>query len=139
MVEVNNTIYGVGDRSYKLAGELPGIIKLVNDFYMNMDTLSKAKNIRSLHSKDLSDSKIKLSYFLSGWLGGPKLYAKHYGSINIPMAHKHLKVGIEETEAWLLCMKKSVDNQPYEDAFKIYLMTQLRVPAERIRMLSNNQ
>ena len=48
MVEVNNTIYGVGDRSYKLAGELPGIIKLVNDFYMNMDTLSKAKNIRSL-------------------------------------------------------------------------------------------
>ena len=136
-MESNNVGYGIGDSSYKMAGELPGIIKLVNDFYDNMDTLSKAKNIRSMHSTDLSDSKKKLSYFLSGWLGGPKLYTKHYGSINIPMAHKHLKVGIEESEAWLLCMKKSVDNQPYEKAFKLYLMDQLSVPAERIRMIAN--
>jgi len=78
----------------------------------------------------------ELSYFLSGWLGGPKLYAENYGSISIPQAHKHLSLGADESEAWLLCMQKAIDEQPYEAAFKIYLIEQLRVPAERIWMVS---
>jgi hemoglobin len=89
-----------------------------------------------MHQDDLSLSSKKLAYFLSGWLGGPKLYAEHFGSINIPLSHKHLSVGLDETEAWLLCMQKAVDNQNYESQFKLYLMEQLRVPAERIRQVS---
>ena len=130
--------YGVGDCSYKMAGELAGITQLVNAFYDNMDALKEAENIRGMHSKDLSASRKKLAYFLSGWLGGPKLYAEHFGSINIPQAHKHLHVGIEQSDAWLLCMQKAVDKQPYEASFKIYLMQQLRVPADRIRMVSGS-
>jgi hemoglobin len=45
-----------------------------------------------------------------------------------------LSIGVEETEAWMLCMQKAVDEQPYEDSFKHYLIKQLRVPAERIRL-----
>nr|WP_041767403.1 group II truncated hemoglobin [Psychromonas ingrahamii] len=131
-----NCEYGVGDNPYIMAGQLSGITKLVDDFYNNMDVFSTSKKIRDMHSSDLSESRKKLSYFLSGWLGGPKLYTEHYGSINIPLAHKHLSVGIEESEAWLLCMQKAVDQQPYEPSFKVYLMAQLRVPAERIRTVS---
>jgi len=130
--------YGVGDNSYAMAGELSGITKLIDEFYRNMDAFSESKKIRDMHPGDLSESRKKLSYFLSGWLGGPKLYAECYGSINIPLAHKHLSVGIEESEAWLFCMQKAIDKQPYEAAFKIYLMKQLRVPAERIRMASTS-
>lgn len=136
-MNIKSDEYGVGDNSYKMAGELIGITKLVNEFYDNMNIFSESENIRNMHSDDLTESRIKLSYFLSGWLGGPKLYLKHYGSINIPMTHKHLKIGAEESEAWLLCMQKSVDNQPYEASFKIYLMEQLRIPAERIRIVSS--
>ncbi|TMM43983.1 group II truncated hemoglobin [Colwellia ponticola] len=128
--------YGVGDNSYVMAGKLPGITQLVDEFYRNMDTFSESKKIRDMHSSDLSESGKKLAYFLSGWLGGPKLYAEHYGRINIPQAHKHLSVGVEESEAWLLCMEKAIEKQPYEAAFKVYLLEQLRVPAERIRMVS---
>lgn len=130
--------YGVKDNSYKMAGKLLGITQLVNEFYNNMATFSESKKIRDMHPEDLSLSKQKLTYFLSGWLGGPKLYTEHFGSINIPLAHKHLSVGVDESEAWLLCMKKAVDNQNYEPSFKVYLMEQLRVPAERIRMVSAN-
>ncbi|WP_342665422.1 globin [Psychromonas arctica] len=94
--------YGVGDNSYTMAGKLAGISKLVDDFYINMDNFPEAKKVRSMHSSDLFESKKKLAYFLSGWLGGPKLYAEHYGSINIPAAHQHLSVGVEESNAWLL-------------------------------------
>lgn len=130
--------YGVKDNSYKMAGELLGITQLVNEFYNNMATFKASKKIRDMHPEDLSLSKQKLTYFLSGWLGGPKLYAQHFGSINIPFAHKHMSIGHEESEAWLFCMQKAVDQQNYESAFKKYLMEQLRVPAERIRMISAN-
>jgi hemoglobin len=101
-----------------------------------MNAFSTSEKIRDMHPSNLSESRKKLSYFLSGWLGGPKLYAETYGSINIPLAHKHLSVGIEESEAWLFCMQKAVDAQDYEETFKVYLMAQLRVPAERISMVS---
>jgi hemoglobin len=128
--------FGVGDKSYTMAGKLSGITKLVDEFYNNMNAFSVYKKIRDMHPSDLSESRQKLSYFLSGWLGGPKLYAEKYGSINIPLAHKHLSVGVEESEAWLLCMQKAVNSQDYEETFKVYLMEQLSVPAERIRMVS---
>lgn len=127
--------YGVGDNSYKMAGELPGITDLVDEFYNNMEAFSESKKILDMHPGDLSESRKKLSYFLSGWLGGPKLYSKNWGPISIPSAHKHLSVGIEESEAWLLCMEKAIEKQPYEEPFKVYLLEQLRVPAERIRQV----
>lgn len=126
--------YGVSDSSYQAAGELAGITKLVDAFYDFMDELPEAKNIRSMHKNDLADSRKKLAYFLSGWLGGPRLYAEHFGSINIPFAHRHLSVGSEERDAWILCMQKAVALQPYDEAFKEYLIKQLKVPAERIRV-----
>ena len=37
----------------------------------------------------------------------------------------------------MLCMQKAVDEQPYEESFKVYLIEQLRVPAERILSACN--
>jgi hemoglobin len=125
--------YGAGDNSYQAAGELVGITRLVDDFYDNMDLFPEAKIIRDMHPSDLTESRKKLVYFLSGWLGGPRIYAATFGSLSIPGAHQHLPVGKDESEAWLHCMQKALETQPYEEAFKMYLITQLRVPAERIR------
>ena len=35
-MNIQSDEYGVGDNSYKMAGELVGITKLVNEFYDNM-------------------------------------------------------------------------------------------------------
>jgi len=44
-----------------------------------------------------------------------------------------LDIGVEERDAWLLCMEESLKVQPYEADFKIYLIEQLFVPADRSR------
>ena len=134
MMNVDESKFGVGDYSYQMAGEISGLTKLVNLFYDNMESLPEAQVIRSMHPSDLSSARQKLAYFLSGWLGGPKLYSENYGPINIPGAHRHLSVGVEERDAWMLCMAKAVELQPYDEAFKKYLIAQLSVPAERIRV-----
>ncbi len=121
---------------YQAAGGLDGLTKLVNEFYVNMDTLPEAKTIRSMHPKDLSEARKKLTYFLSGWLGGPMLFQQHYGPINIPGAHKRFPIGYEERDAWLLCMQRALAVQPFSTELKDYLLRTLSIPAERIRQVN---
>ncbi len=118
---------------YLAAGELAGITRLVDEFYVNMDTLPEAKTIRNMHPEDLTESRKKLTYFLSGWLGGPRLFQQHYGPISIPGAHKRFPIGYEERDAWLLCMQRALAVQPYSDELKDYLLAALSIPAERVR------
>lgn len=125
-------LFGFEDTSFQAAGGIKGIQKLVKAFYRHMDRLPEAKALRAMHAEDLTESEEKLGRFLCGWLGGPKLYQEKYGPINIPRAHAHLHITPETKEAWLLCMKKAVTQQPYSVKFANYLMQQFRIPADRI-------
>ena len=131
--------YGVDDASFQAAGGQAGIKKLVERFYEVMDELPEARVIRDMHPGDLTVTIDKLFCFLCGWLGGEKLFSKKYGPIMIPRAHAHLDIGERERDAWLACMKIAVEEQDYAADFKIYLMEQLFVPAERCRIVSQKR
>lgn len=126
--------YGEGDASFQAAGGIEGITALVDRFYAWMDELPQAQEIRRMHPDDLAVSKDKLARFLCGWLGGPKRYQEAYGPISIPGAHARFPIGSAERDAWLECMRRAIDEQPYAEAFKAYLLRQLAVPAERVRV-----
>ena len=128
--------YGFEDTSFKAAGGFEGIQKLVKSFYEFMNQLPEAKKIRAMHAEDLSLIDDKLTHFLCYWLGGPRRYRDKHGPISIPVVHIHLAVGEEERDAWLTCMQKAVVLQDYKPSFKIYLMEQFAIPAERIRVTS---
>lgn len=138
-MQLNEHDYGVGSNSYEAAGELAGITALVDVFYANMESFADAATIRTMHPQNLTKSRKKLAYFLSGWLGGPRLYAEHYGDISIPAFHKNFPIGEAERDAWLLCMHKAISVQPYAASFKEYLFAQLKIPAERIRQASEGK
>ncbi|MBL4760819.1 MAG: hypothetical protein JKY80_08235, partial [Mariprofundaceae bacterium] len=71
--------YGEGSASYDAAGGLLGLQQLVKDFYDVMCRNPDYVVIRNMHPKDLRLSEDKLVCFLSGWLGGERLFAKKYG------------------------------------------------------------
>ena len=123
---------GVGDASYQAAGGIDGLRRLVADFYRIMDEWPGAARIRAMHPEDLDTSADKLACFLSGWLGGPRLFAERYGSIAIPAFHAQWPIDEAQAEAWLTCMAQAIARQDYAPAFAEYLLTQLRVPARRI-------
>ena len=130
--------YGDGDTSFRAAGGIPGITRLVDDFYRLMDVLPEARDIRSMHPADLGESRDKLARFLCGWLGGANRYEPKYGPIRIPMAHQHLRIGAAERDAWLLCMQHAIAMQDYAPKFAAYLLMQLRVPAQRVMDVSRD-
>ncbi|MCP9451187.1 MAG: group II truncated hemoglobin [Nitrospira sp.] len=124
---------------YQAAGGLEGITKLMDEFYANMERLPEAQVIRAMHPADLTESRKKLTYFLCGWLGGPKLFQQHYGPISIPGAHKRFPIGYEERDAWLLCMQRALAAQPYSSELKDYLLAALSIPAERVRQVNRGE
>jgi hemoglobin len=128
--------YGDGDATYQACGGEEGILALVESFYAVMSSLPAAREIRALHPTDLQLSIDKLACFLCGWTGGPKRYAERFEPIKIPQVHSHLPIGEVERDAWLACMKLALAEQPYCDELKSYLLEQLFVPAERIRLVA---
>lgn len=128
--------YGIGAATYKAAGGLNGIRQLVDDFYTLMAHSTDYQTIRNMHPQNLTLSKDKLSCFLSGWMGGEALYQQQYGSINIPQYHAFIQIGEQERDQWLSCMQLALEKQPYPTELKQYLLKQLRIPAERIRLAS---
>lgn len=131
--------YGVGDASYRAIGGLDGIVRLVERFYQLMDTLPHARAIRRMHDDDLGQSKEKLAAFLSGWLGGPQLYKERYGSINLPMAHRHLTIDRADAQSWLDCMSQALQELGYSTELQEHLMKHFRVPANGIQLMSEHR
>lgn len=129
--------YGNDMSPYCAAGELAGITSLVDAFYLNMDNFPEAHVIRKMHPEDLTEARKKLTYFLCGVLGGPRLYIDHYGGVNLPDFHSQFPIGTEERDAWMLCMQHAIAVRPYEASFKEYLLARLWIPAERIRLFNS--
>jgi hemoglobin len=132
-VTADDRLYGTADASYHAAGGFEGIRSLVDEFYRVMDTIPEARRIRGMHPQDLDEARDKLTRFLSGWLGGPKLFREKYGAISIPGVHEHLPIGSTDRDAWLECMRRAIATQGFDAAFADYLIEQLGIPAERVR------
>ena len=94
---------------YQLLGGETGLRALVNRFYDVMDSSPEASQIRALHAKSLKRSRQKLFMFLSGWSGGPPLYAEKFGHPRLRMRHLPFPIGTVVRDQWLWCMNKALE------------------------------
>jgi hemoglobin len=112
---------------YQILGE-DGIRQLTSTFYDIMDTLPEAASLRAMHAKDLSPMKEKLAEYLTGWMGGPPLYANKYGTVCMTTPHEPYHIDPEERDQWLLCMDKALEQTGASEE----LVNMLKVPMFRI-------
>ena len=112
---------------YQILGE-DGIRQLTDAFYDVMDELPEAAGIRAMHAQDLGPMKLKLAEYLTGWMGGPPVYADKYGSVCMTEPHEPFHIGPEERDQWLLCMDKALEQVGASDE----LVEMLKIPMYRI-------
>jgi hemoglobin len=86
------------------------IIQLVDKFYLYMNTLPEAADIRTMHVADLSHTKQVLVKFLTEWLGGPKIYSAERGHPSLRKKHMNFPIGEAERNAWILCMRRAMED-----------------------------
>ena len=84
------------------------IDRLVEAFYLRMDSLPEAKVIRAMHASDLGPVGSVLKRYLSEWTGGPKLYSPEKGHPRLRQRHLGFAIGDAERDAWLLCMRGAI-------------------------------
>lgn len=112
---------------YQILGN-EGIRELTDAFYDLMDTLPEAADVRAMHADNLEPMKEKLAEYLTGWMGGPPLYADKYGTVCMTSPHEPFHIGPKERDQWLLCMDKALERI---DAAPV-LVDMLKVPMFRI-------
>ena len=119
---------------YELAGGETGVLNLVKVFYDIVETEPSAHKLLLLHLRGngLAHSRVEQFNFLSGFLGGPKLYVEKYGHSNIRTMHEHVEIDVESKDIWLECMVKAIDKVSFDESTKSKLMNNLTAAAERL-------
>ncbi len=95
---------------YEAIGGIDKVDELVDRFYDLMALESGLVELRAMHPPDLSDSREKLKFFLTGWMGGPDVYSPKYGHPMLRARHLPFKIGIKERNQWLACMYKAMED-----------------------------
>ena len=106
---------------------------LIDRFYDLMDTAPEYYVIRKLHPADLSGSRDKLYMFLSGWLGGPPLYADKFGHPMLRARHLPFSIGVAERDAWMACMARAMTGVIDDEKLRVWLLEQLYKTADWMR------
>ncbi len=88
---------------YAAMGGETAVRRLVGRFYDIMEADPAFKELRALHAADLAPMRERLFQFLSGWLGGPRLYTACVMSAHAPIA-----IGKAERDQWLACMARAM-------------------------------
>jgi len=65
--------------------------------------------LRRVHGPSLESAREKLHLFLSGWLGGPPLYAERFGHPMLRARHLPFAIGEEERDQWMACMTQAME------------------------------
>lgn len=105
----------------RLGGE-PAVRRIVDRFYALMDELPEAYTVRQIHPEDLSGARQSLFEFLSGWFGGPPLFAQRHGHPRLRMRHAPYRIGPTERNEWMLCMRQALDEEVTDPALRAGLI-----------------
>ena len=106
---------------------------LIDRFYDLMDTTPEYYVIRKLHPPALTGSRDKLYLFLSGWLGGPQLYAEKFGHPMLRARHLPFAIGVAERDAWIACMRQAMGGVIADEKLRTWLAEQLFKTADWMR------
>jgi len=103
---------------YESLGGDAAVRGLVDRFYDLMDAEPGFAGIRKLHKADLSQAREKLYQFLSGWLGGPQLYAERFGHPALRARHLPFAIGEAERDMWLECMSRAMQDVGIDEGLR---------------------
>jgi len=109
---------------YEAMGGATTIEKLVKIFYDLVETNPEAHLLHKLHLRGngVAHSRLEQFNFLSGFLGGPKLYVEKHGHSNVRNMHAHIEITVASKDVWLKCMDMAIDQIGVDDDIKYKLM-----------------
>ncbi len=119
--------------AYQLLGGESRVRELVDRFYDLMQLEAEFSGILALHPQDLSGSRDKLFWFLSGWLGGPDLFQQRFGHPRLRARHLPYAIASQERDQWLRCMAWALQDMQVEEELQMRLLRAFYQTADWMR------
>ena len=116
-----NTAERITETPYDMLGGEAVVRRIVDRFYDIMDSAPEAARLRAMHAADLSPMRQRLFEFLSGWLGGPPLYFQRPDHKCMVSAHRPFRIGEAERDAWLMCMRRALEESDVPENLRALL------------------
>lgn len=124
---------GARKTHFEQIGGVDAITRLVERFYLHMDALPEAREIRALHPADLGPVKDVLVSFLVEWMGGAKQYSAERGHPRLRMRHMAFPIDAAARDAWMLCMRQALADTVADSGLKTQLEQAFFKTADFIR------
>jgi hemoglobin len=113
---------------YEFMGGEEAVRHLTDTFYDIMERDRQFALLRALHATDLSPMRRRLFSFLSGWLGGPRLY-----SGCVMSGHARIAIGPQARDEWLACMDRAMADTKVPEAVRVLVRPAFARMAEAMR------
>jgi hemoglobin len=118
---------------FEQIGGQPTVDRIIDAFYDAMDTLPEARIIRVLHPEDLGNTRAVLKKFLAEWLGGSRTYSQERGHPRLRARHLPFSIGDEERDAWILCMRRAMEQVVTDAQAREWILQKLSGVADWMR------
>ena len=120
---------------YDRVGGEAGIRALVETFYDIIEKEPEGEVLHLLHMRGqgVAHSRIEQFNFLSGFLGGPRLYVEKYGHSDVREMHAHVEIDAEARDTWLKCMRIAIDRVGLNADVKAALMAHFEPVAAKLK------
>lgn len=93
----------------ELGGEA-ALRRLVNRFYDLVESDPQGARLLSLHFRGHGITHVREEQvaFLSGFLGGRRLYEERHGHADVRQMHAHVPIRVGDAEDWLALMDRAI-------------------------------
>jgi len=97
-----------------------GLTILSNTFYDFVESTPEGRPVAKLHLRGhgIGHARIELVNFLSGFLGGPNLFAEKWGHSNVRHIHDHVNINQQASDSWMSCMEMAMNKLDYDNELK---------------------
>ncbi|MFT7413642.1 MAG: hemoglobin [Methylophagaceae bacterium] len=114
---------------YDAVGGQDGITILVNVFYDFVESTPEGGPVVKLHLRGhgIGHARVELVNFLSGFLGGPNVFAEKWGHSNVRHIHDHVKINQQASDSWMACMEMAMAERDYDTELKQRLRENFQV------------
>lgn len=105
---------------YDAVGGQQGLTILSNTFYDFVESTPEGRPVAKLHLRGhgIGHARIELVNFLSGFLGGPNLFAEKWGHSNVRHIHDHVTINQQASDSWMACMEMAMNKLEYDNELK---------------------
>jgi len=109
---------------YEQMGGEAVVRRLVETFYDIVEHEPEGTVLHRLHLRGhgVAHSRIEQFNFLSGFLGGPRLYVERYDHSDVRQMHAHVVIDRQARDAWLRCMELAIDRVGLQAEIKTSLL-----------------